>query len=103
MRDCAENPNIVRVCMHPNRLDEFLDLGLGLDKCQKSLNDYLDSKRRIFPRYFIYSTSQRNLFYPFAFQILLHFNRGIIIDPGQQRTKLCSRAYGEGEFRNPAF
>lgn len=46
----------------------------------------------------LFALSQKNAFHSFAFQILLHFDRGIIIDPGQQRAKLRSRAHGEGEF-----
>lgn len=50
MKEAATNPKVIDVCMVENRLQEFRDLSAGLDKCQKSLNDYLESKRRIFPR-----------------------------------------------------
>jgi dynein heavy chain, axonemal len=50
MEECAGDPRIVNVCTVENRLVQFQKLSLGLDNCQKSLNEYLDSKRRIFPR-----------------------------------------------------
>ncbi|KAJ2948630.1 hypothetical protein O0L34_g7885 [Tuta absoluta] len=58
MLDTAKRLNVVDCCTISGRLDEFIALGLGLQKCQKSLNDYLDSKRRIFPRFFFISTDE---------------------------------------------
>ncbi|CAK1584360.1 unnamed protein product [Parnassius mnemosyne] len=58
MLDTAKRLNVVDCCTISGRLDEFVNLGIGLQKCQKSLNDYLDSKRRIFPRFFFISTDE---------------------------------------------
>ncbi|XP_075981627.1 dynein heavy chain at 89D [Anticarsia gemmatalis] len=58
MLDTAKRLNAVDCCTIGGRLEEFINLGLGLQKCQKSLNDYLDSKRRIFPRFFFISTDE---------------------------------------------
>ncbi|VVD00169.1 unnamed protein product [Leptidea sinapis] len=55
MLDTAKRLNVVDCCTMPGRLEEFINLGLG---CQKSLNEYLDSKRRIFPRFFFISTDE---------------------------------------------
>lgn len=58
MLETAKRPNVLDCCNSPGRLDEFIGLGLGLDRCQKSLNDYLDSKRRRFPRFYFISTEE---------------------------------------------
>ncbi|KAL4712607.1 hypothetical protein ACJJTC_007202 [Scirpophaga incertulas] len=58
MLDTAKRLNVVDCCTISGRLEEFINLGLGLQKCQKSLNDYLDSKRRVFPRFFFISTDE---------------------------------------------
>ncbi|CAG9795657.1 unnamed protein product, partial [Diatraea saccharalis] len=58
MLDTAKRLNVVDCCTISGRLEEFVNLGIGLQKCQKSLNDYLDSKRRIFPRFFFISTDE---------------------------------------------
>ncbi|KAM9858629.1 dynein axonemal heavy chain 10 [Aulostomus maculatus] len=58
MIDTLNNPNIKRCCLVPNRLPELQALSDGLERCQKSLNDYLDSKRNAFPRFFFISDDE---------------------------------------------
>jgi len=56
--DASKNPNIKDCCMAVNRLSDLQNMLHVLDKCQKSLNDYLDSKRNAFPRFFFISDDE---------------------------------------------
>jgi dynein heavy chain len=58
MLSIYERQIVIDVCMEPNRLAEIHSLNENLEQCQKSLNDYLDSKRRIFPRFYFLSTEE---------------------------------------------
>ena len=58
MSDTVKQPNIKQACHAPNRLSDLQNLSAGLEKCQKSLNDYLDSKRNAFPRFFFISDDE---------------------------------------------
>ncbi|XP_028981786.1 dynein heavy chain 10, axonemal [Diachasma alloeum] len=51
MMDTAKRLNVYECCMIPGRRDAFLSLIDGLERCQKSLTEYLNSKRMIFPRF----------------------------------------------------
>lgn len=58
MSETVKDPVIKKCCLVPNRLSELQDLSDGLERCQKSLNDYLDSKRNAFPRFFFISDDE---------------------------------------------
>ncbi|XP_037672459.1 dynein heavy chain 10, axonemal isoform X6 [Choloepus didactylus] len=58
MGETLKDPVIKRCCEAPNRLGELQNISEGLEKCQKSLNDYLDSKRNAFPRFFFISDDE---------------------------------------------
>jgi len=58
MTDTHKTPSIKVSCHVPNRLSDLEGLSMGLEKCQKSLNDYLDSKRNAFPRFFFISDEE---------------------------------------------
>ncbi|XP_033627732.1 dynein heavy chain 10, axonemal-like [Asterias rubens] len=58
MQDTTANPRIKDACHVPNRLQDLEMISTGLERCQKSLNDYLDSKRNAFPRFFFISDDE---------------------------------------------
>ena len=58
MTDTAKTPNIKQACHANNRLQDLEMVSAGLERCQKSLNDYLDSKRNAFPRFFFISDDE---------------------------------------------
>ncbi|PNF33091.1 Dynein heavy chain 10, axonemal [Cryptotermes secundus] len=52
MCETAEEPNVKACCEIEGRLSDLQRLNHGLEQCQKSLTDYLDAKRNVFPRFF---------------------------------------------------
>jgi len=55
MIETAKRPNVKECCEVKGRLNELQTLSYRLERRQKSLRDYLDSKRIIFPRFFFIS------------------------------------------------
>jgi len=59
METTSRNPNIRNCCvLTDTRLGELRNLSGDLDKCQKSLSEYLDGKRTIFPRFYFISDDE---------------------------------------------
>jgi len=58
MASTAKNPNVVEACHADNRIETLNALSERLDLCQKSLSDYLDTKRNVFPRFFFISDDE---------------------------------------------
>lgn len=58
MTATSKNPNVVDACTADNRLQVLTNLSDRLDSCQKSLSDYLDTKRSAFPRFFFISDDE---------------------------------------------
>uniref|UniRef100_A0A8B9BUE2 Dynein axonemal heavy chain 10 n=1 Tax=Anser brachyrhynchus TaxID=132585 RepID=A0A8B9BUE2_9AVES len=56
--ETVKEPTIKKACEAPNRLSDLHHINDVLEKCQKSLNDYLDSKRNAFPRFFFISDEE---------------------------------------------
>ena len=55
---CSKNPNVVDACTTDNRLQALNVLSDRLDTSQKSLSDYLNTKRGAFPRFFFISDDE---------------------------------------------
>lgn len=51
MLDTSKRLNVLECCTIPGRREEFEALIAGLERCQKSLTEYLSGKRAIFPRF----------------------------------------------------
>ncbi|OAE19678.1 hypothetical protein AXG93_1847s1410 [Marchantia polymorpha subsp. ruderalis] len=58
MAETAKSPNILEACGSDGRLDTLKMLYNQLENCQKSLSEYLDSKRNAFPRFFFISDDE---------------------------------------------
>jgi dynein heavy chain len=58
MAATAKNPNVIDASCETGRLDTLASLGERLDNCQKSLSDYLNTKRNAFPRFFFISDDE---------------------------------------------
>ena len=58
MQETAKEKNVVKACCVDGRLEMFQEMATSLDKCQKSLSDFLDSKRNSFPRFFFISDDE---------------------------------------------
>lgn len=52
-----ESPNVMRVCQIEDLLDKIKESNNSLDLIQKSLNNYLESKRAKFARFYFLSNN----------------------------------------------
>lgn len=48
-------PICTEVCLVDGRQESLASMMSRLDQCQKSLNEYLDQKKKIFPRFYFVS------------------------------------------------
>ncbi|CAM9131888.1 unnamed protein product, partial [Ectocarpus fasciculatus] len=55
MKDAVTEPNVANVCAVEGRFESLQSMMSRLDQCQKSLNEYLDQKKKIFPRFYFVS------------------------------------------------
>jgi dynein heavy chain len=58
MQETRKNTQIVAAARAPDRLTTLQNLVTRLDKCQRSLLDYLETKRVAFPRFFFISDDE---------------------------------------------
>jgi len=56
MKEAATEPKVADVCSVAGRRDLLLGMRERLELCQKSLNDYLDVKKKLFPRFYFVSS-----------------------------------------------
>ena len=58
MADTAKNPNVLDTCTAEGRLSTLQGLFSQLEACQKSLSDYLETKRTAFSRFYFLSDDE---------------------------------------------
>ncbi len=58
MKDAAKDPDVRTCCLKSGRAAELQAISSGFEACQKSLTDYLKSKRNAFPRFFFISDDE---------------------------------------------
>lgn len=58
MRKTNRNPNVVAACELPNLLAQFVNDNKELDQVQKQLEEYLETKRSAFPRFYFLSNDE---------------------------------------------
>jgi dynein heavy chain len=55
MKDAVTEPNVIAVTSVDGRHESLVSMMQRLEQCQKSLNEYLDQKKKIFPRFYFVS------------------------------------------------
>ena len=55
MKSALTQPGVVEACSIDGRLEALKQMTVMLEQCQKSLNEYLDMKKKIFPRFYFVS------------------------------------------------
>jgi dynein heavy chain len=58
MIETAKRTNAHDACLTEGRMESLTDISAALDKCQRSLTDYLETKRIVFPRFFFISDDE---------------------------------------------
>jgi len=57
MEEANSTPNVLYACTVEGRLELLQGMWKSLEVCQKALNEYLDQKKNIFPRFFFVSNT----------------------------------------------
>lgn len=57
LKDIAVTPNVVQATNKPGLLDKLEELMKALNLCEKALNDYLETKRLAYPRFYFVSSA----------------------------------------------
>ena len=53
---CTAEPNVIKACSADGRSNSLNEMKDDLEICQKALNDYLDRKKKEYPRFYFVST-----------------------------------------------
>jgi dynein heavy chain len=55
MSQVKQNPNVIEICKYEGRLESFIEANKILEVVQKELNNYLETKRAAFARFYFLS------------------------------------------------
>lgn len=55
MAEASLNPGVVEICAGPDKKGQLVDMNNKIKKCEKALNDYLEQKKKAFPRFYFLS------------------------------------------------
>jgi dynein heavy chain len=58
MKRAYVSPKIIKLLKIPNLLDSLIRISESLDIIEKQLEDYLEVKRRVFPRFYFLSNDE---------------------------------------------
>ena len=58
MAETSRNPLVKNACLQPGRYDELKSILNLIEQIQKHLNEYLDTKRQLFPRFYFLSDDE---------------------------------------------
>ena len=56
-KEAVLETNVVRACNEDGRVELLTEMMQSLEMCQKSLNEYLDMKKKVYPRFYFVSTT----------------------------------------------
>lgn len=57
LKDVGNTPNVVQATNKPGLLDKLEELMRSLNLCEKALNNYLETKRLAYPRFYFVSSA----------------------------------------------
>merc|ERR1719188_273101 len=52
MMEVSQTTNVVEICCAEGREDTLRNICEGIETCEKSLNEYLEQKKKAFPRFY---------------------------------------------------
>ena len=57
MREAREDPGVITACTYEGRDELLKNFAAEIELCEKSLNDYLEQKKKIFARFYFVSNA----------------------------------------------
>ncbi len=55
MQEASEDPLVISSCTVDGRVETLKEFFADIELCEKSLNDYLEQKKKMFPRFYFVS------------------------------------------------